>query len=403
MSSPQTESLSLAPALSDHQVTVLLVDDQPIIGEAVRRMLAGEPDIVYRYCSDPTQALEMAGRISPTVILQDLVMPEIDGLTLVKYFRANPATRAIPLIVLSTKEEPTTKAEAFALGANDYLVKLPDKIEVLARIRYHSKGYIAQLQRNEAYAALQRSQDSLARELTQAAKYVVSLLPQPLDGELQATWEFIPSSSLGGDSFGYHWIDDEHFMIYLLDVSGHGVGAALLSISVMNVLRARSLPDTDFRQPSAVLKSLNDTFPMEQQNGMYFTMWYGVYNKTRHQIAFSSGGHPAAILMSGDSPQNAAIRELLTDNCMIGGFPDVDYETETVDLQAFNKLHIFSDGCYEIFRSDGQLWRYQDFVELVAKPPAPGVNDVARILAGCRAINGSDNFQDDFSLLQLVI
>ena len=212
-----------------------------------------------------------------------------------------------------------------------------------------------------------------------------------------------PVAPLGGDSFGYHWLDDEHFVVYLLDVSGHGVGAALLSVSVLNVLRSRSLPNTDFRQPSAVLKSLNDTFPMEQQNGMYFTIWYGVYNKTRHQIAFSSGGHPAAILMSGDSPQNAAIRELQTDNCMIGAFPDVDYETETVDLQAFNKLYIFSDGSYEIFRPDGQLWRYQDFVELVAKPPTPGVKDVVRILAGCRAINGSDNFQDDFSLLQLVI
>jgi sigma-B regulation protein RsbU (phosphoserine phosphatase) len=397
-----TPSRPLATAITDHQVTVLLIDDQPIIGEAVRRMLAGEPDIVYHYCSDPTRALEMAGQISPTVILQDLVMPEIDGLTLVKYFRANATTRTIPLIVLSTKEEPTTKAEAFALGANDYLVKLPDKIEVLARIRYHSKGYIAELQRNEAYAALRRTQESLARELAEAARYVVSLLPQPLDGEVQAMWEFIPSSSLGGDSFGYHWIDDEHFMIYLLDVCGHGVGAALLSISVMNVLRARSLPNTDFRQPSAVLKSLNDTFPMEKQNDMYFTMWYGVYNKTRHQLAFSSGGHPPALLISGDSPQDAEVRELRADNFMIGAFSDVDYDTETVDLQAFNKLYIFSDGSYEIIQPDGQLWQYQEFVDLVAKPPTPGVSDVTRILAGCRAINGSDNFQDDFSLLQLV-
>jgi sigma-B regulation protein RsbU (phosphoserine phosphatase) len=365
-------------------------------------MLAGEPDIVYHYCSDPTKALEMAGQISPTVILQDLVMPEIDGLTLVKYFRANAATRAIPLIVLSTKEEPTTKAEAFALGANDYLVKLPDRIEVLARIRYHSKGYIAQLQRNEAYEALKRSQESLAKELAQAAKYVVSLLPEPLDGEVKAAWEFIPSSSLGGDSFGYHWIDDEHFVIYLLDVCGHGVGAALLSISVMNVLRARSLPNTDFRRPAAVLEALNNTFPMEKQNDMYFTMWYGVYNKTKHQIAFSSGGHPPAILINGDTQDSAEILELRTHNFMIGGIPDVEYDTGTADLKAFNKLHIFSDGCYEVILPDGELWKFQDFVELVAKPPTPGVSDVARILEGCRAINGSDNFQDDFSLMQLI-
>ena len=121
--------------LTEHRITVLLIDDQAMIGEAVRRMLADEPDIDYHYCGDPTKALPMAKEIRPTVILQDLVMPEIDGLTLVKFFRANADTRDVPLIVLSTKEEPTTKAEAFALGANDYIVKLPDRLELLARIR----------------------------------------------------------------------------------------------------------------------------------------------------------------------------------------------------------------------------------------------------------------------------
>lgn len=143
--------------LTHHRITVLLVDDQPMIGEAVRRILAGEQDVDFHYCQDPTQAIKTANRIAPTVILQDLVMPEIEGLLLVRYFRANPGTREVPLIVLSSKEEPIIKAEAFALGANDYMVKLPDKLEVLARIRYHSKGYINLLERNEAYGQLERA------------------------------------------------------------------------------------------------------------------------------------------------------------------------------------------------------------------------------------------------------
>ena len=146
--------MSTEPVLTQHKVTVLLIDDQPMIGEAVRRMLAGEPDVVFHYCRDAAKALDEADRVKPTVILQDLVMPDIDGLTLVKKFRAHEPTRETPLIVLSTKEEPTVKAEAFALGANDYIVKLPDRLELLARIRYHSKGYINLLQRNEAYEAL---------------------------------------------------------------------------------------------------------------------------------------------------------------------------------------------------------------------------------------------------------
>ena len=130
------------------------------------------------------------------------------------------------MIVLSTKEEPAVKAEAFALGANDYIVKLPDRLELLARIRYHSKGYINLLQRNEAYDALLASQRRLAGEIKQAAHYVRSLLPEKLKkGDVRADWRFVPSAELGGDSFGYHWLDDEHFAIFLLDVSGHGVGS----------------------------------------------------------------------------------------------------------------------------------------------------------------------------------
>jgi adenylate cyclase len=147
--------------LTQHGIIVLLVDDQLIIGEAVRRMLSAEKDIEFHHCSNPTSALQTANRISPTVILQDLVMPEMDGLRLVRYFRANSATRHVPLIVLSTKEEASTKAEAFSLGANDYLVKLPDKLELIARIRYHSEGYIHLLERNEAYDELLKSRKQL--------------------------------------------------------------------------------------------------------------------------------------------------------------------------------------------------------------------------------------------------
>lgn len=149
--------MSASPLLTQHRITVLLVDDQAIIGQAVERMLAAEPDIDFCYCQDPTQALQTAAQVKPTVILQDLVMPEMDGLLLVRYFRANPVTREVPLIVLSSREEASTKAEAFTLGANDYMVKLPDQLELVARIRYHSKGYINLLQRNEAMRELEKA------------------------------------------------------------------------------------------------------------------------------------------------------------------------------------------------------------------------------------------------------
>ncbi len=124
---------------SEYHVMVLLVDDQAMVCEAVRRALANQADIDFHYCSDARGAIAVANQIKPTVILQDLVMPGIDGLSLVSQFRANPATKDTPIIVLSTNENPQVKGQAFAMGANDYLVKLPDKIELIARIRYHSK------------------------------------------------------------------------------------------------------------------------------------------------------------------------------------------------------------------------------------------------------------------------
>ena len=149
------------PAPERYSCMVLLVDDQAMIGEAIRRALAKEPDIEFHYCGNPNRALEIAKSVHPTVILQDLVMPDIDGLTLVREYRNDPATKDTPIIVLSTKEEATVKSTAFALGANDYLVKLPDNLELIARIRYHSKAYLNQVQRDEAYRALRQSQQEL--------------------------------------------------------------------------------------------------------------------------------------------------------------------------------------------------------------------------------------------------
>jgi len=143
------------------QSIVMLVDDQPMVAEAVRRMLAGEPDIEFHYCSEPTRAIDFATEVNPTIILQDLVMPDMDGISLVKHYRANSVTENIPVIVLSTKENPHDKSLAFSVGASDYLVKLPDKIELIARIKAHSKTYLTQLERDEAYRKLQELQAQL--------------------------------------------------------------------------------------------------------------------------------------------------------------------------------------------------------------------------------------------------
>jgi PleD family two-component response regulator len=155
MSTPVTVSADDAP------IVVLLVDDQAFVAEVVRRFFSTDPQIEFHACTDPNEAIRTANLVQPTVILQDLVMPGVDGMAIVGQFRANPATKDTPIIVLSSKEEGQTKSLAFTMGANDYLVKLPEPLELLARVRYHSKAYVLKRQRDEAFRALRESQQQL--------------------------------------------------------------------------------------------------------------------------------------------------------------------------------------------------------------------------------------------------
>ncbi len=387
----------LNPPVKDFGIKVLLIDDQPIVAEAVKRMLAEEKDISFYYCQDPSQAIEMARQIAPTLILQDLVMPAVDGLTLVRYFRILPEMSQVPLIVLSSKEDPKVKAEAFALGANDYMVKLPDRIELIARIRYHSDSYIRLLQRNEAYEQLEKSQQALTAELSEAASYVRSLLPMPLNNKVKTAWEFIPSQQLGGDAFGYHWIDPEHFAIYLFDVCGHGVGAALHSISILNVLRLQYLPDVDFRQPKDVLEALNKAFPMEHHNQMFFTIWYGVYREKEQQLLYGSAGHPPALLFQ----QNKSL-SLSTGGLVIGAEETSKYSQQSCTIEPPASLYLYSDGIYEMRLPNGYMMEFSDFVEELkkwskdsAKVP---MEELVRMLRN-RSVGQA--FEDDVSLLEV--
>jgi two-component system chemotaxis family response regulator WspR len=143
---------------------VLLVDDQRIVAEAIRRMLSASPDIAFHYCSEAEQAIPTAESVRPTTILQDLVMPGVDGFTQVERLREHAATQAVPIIVLSSREDPRDKSRAFSIGASDYLVKLPDPIELIARIRAHSKSFLAQLERDAAYRELEALHKELAEK-----------------------------------------------------------------------------------------------------------------------------------------------------------------------------------------------------------------------------------------------
>lgn len=257
-------------------------------------------------------------------------------------------------------------------------------------------------ERLKTYEALQESQRQLASETAEAARYVLSLLPAKLSGAITTDWLFIPSEQLGGDAFGYHWLDDDHFAIYLLDVVGHGVGAALLSVTALNVFRNQGLPEIDFREPAMVLAALNGSFEMNEQNEMYFTAWYGVFHRPSRTLRYSAAGHPPPILFTGDSPATTTMMELKAPGLMIGAVSGANYVTQAVTIGAYGRLYVFSDGAYEVSRKDGSAVSFDEFTTVLAQPPPSEAGELTGIVDHMREIQGAKMLPDDCSLLKLV-
>ncbi|MBE2280227.1 MAG: SpoIIE family protein phosphatase [Ignavibacteriaceae bacterium] len=238
----------------------------------------------------------------------------------------------------------------------------------------------------------------LAHQLKKAADYVESILPPPVKkGAIRTDWRFFPSADLGGDSFGYHEVDNENFALYLLDVCDHGVGPALLSVSALNVLRSQTLPNTDFREPAEVLGRLNDIFDSDRQNNLYFTMWYGVFNKNTRKLKYGSAGHPPALLLNNVHKSE----ELLTKNITIGQFPGFKYKSGETTVEPGSILYIFSDGCYEVDKAPGEVWTLEEMESLLKENIVNDGSEIDRLYSYLQNMHGDVNLPDDFSMLKI--
>lgn len=244
---------------------------------------------------------------------------------------------------------------------------------------------------------LQRYHQQMCLELSQAAEYVRALLPPSLSGDVTINHLFMPSSDLGGDVFDYYWLDSDHLVVYLLDVAGHGVQSALLSISVLNVMRSRALQLDTFYQPAKVLQELNRIFQMGIRGDDYFTMWYGVYSKINQTLTYASAGHPPALLVKPDH----TVEQLNIGGIAIGLMPDMVYEQGSCRIKAESRLYVFSDGVYEISQANGRLWEFEAFIDLISVYQQPRINHLESIFAQICQIKGSNVFDDDFSLIQI--
>lgn len=236
--------------------------------------------------------------------------------------------------------------------------------------------------------------DRLNGELDSASHYVESILPGPLDGPVQVSSRYLPARAVGGDSFGYQWIDDDHLIVYLVDVSGHGVRPALLSVSVHNLLRSGSLTNDVLLQPDAVLSDLNHRFSMEGHDGHYFTMWFGVYRLSTGELRYANAGHPPPLLLT--TGVDGTVRALSLDmaSMPVGMFPDADFTTETRLLPMGSRLLLYSDGAL------GDAPHIDEFVAACTELPAD-TPDWLDSLIGLLPVAPDGHIEDDCSLVMV--
>lgn len=372
---------------------ILVVDDDAGNREMLARRLGGEGHTVSE-AADGEEALTALRAGGYDLVLLDVMMPVMDGLTTLGQMKSDEALRHVPVIMISALDDLQSVIHCIEQGAEDYLPKPCDATLLRARIGASLEKKTLRDHEQAHLAKIEETRQRLEEELREASRYVASMLPPPMDQPFRIRWVFEPSTELGGDAFGYHWIDETHFAIYLLDVCGHGVGAALLSVAASNVLRAQSLPETDFLSPVSVLSSLNQTFEMEQHNNMYFTIWYGVFDTTSRTLRHGCGGHPPALLRLPDG----GVSGLAGRGPIVGAVPLARF-TESVDsIPGGARLLVFSDGAYELRARDGHMLGLEEFQHWVAAngggPDAPQA-----VLDHARQTIGGSSLDDDLSVL----
>jgi sigma-B regulation protein RsbU (phosphoserine phosphatase) len=247
---------------------------------------------------------------------------------------------------------------------------------------------------------LVETQEKLTREFSDAAKYVRLMLPPPLNGEEIIDWQFHPSTHLGGDGLGYRRINDDLLAIYVLDVTGHGLGSALLAVTALELLRNRNpASQLNFSSPAAVIERLNRSFQMKDHAGKFFSVWYGVYSRSARTLTYVNAGHPPALLLTR---QNGALHlsKTISSASVLGIMPEIHAPETTIEFSPTSELYLFTDGLYELLDPKGGRGSYDEFLAYLETEVHGGKPAWDAMLDWLERARDKKMMDDDVSLLR---
>jgi sigma-B regulation protein RsbU (phosphoserine phosphatase) len=380
---------------------ILVIDDDPTIRVVLTRALKKQGYGVT-VAENGQEGIDRAKEIHPALIICDWMMPIMDGLEVCRQVKANPDLSTTFFILLTSRGGTEDRVMGLDTGADEFLSKPIRPDELSARVRAGLRIYQLTSDLRSSNQRLADFNHILEAQLAEGAEYVRSQLPPPMKTDpVTINNRFIPSRQLGGDCFDYYWLDDEHLVMYLLDVSGHGLGSTLPSVAVSHLLRTRSLSGVPFSEPARVLSALNDAFQMDMHQDKYFTIWYGVYHVPTRELSYSCAGHPPAILLSGDPNTAQPVQKLKTPGMPVGMFPEIEYPQNSFQVPPLSTLYIYSDGAYEINQRNGKLWTLEEFVQLLSDYREKNQTELDQLLDYLRNLNPKRVFEDDLSLLQV--
>jgi PAS domain S-box-containing protein len=361
------ESLVLPSVLREHRV-IALPDDA-----------AAVEDLDVGKALFPGAAMRMI----PAEVTAKLIEKNARGMMAAVWLEGKPAG-----FLVVTISDPN---RVWSIYERNFCVALADLVAMLLEGR----------QRLDTLHALELSQKLISAQLADAASYVRSQLPANLSGSVRTDWRYLPSSALGGDALDCFWIDDEHLIIFVLDVVGHGVGSALLAISILHLLRQRALKDGDPLDPVSVLTALNRSFQMDEHGDKVFSIWYGVFDRVSGVIRYASAGHPPAMLISPGRNGEAEVAWLKAQGLWIGATEVETFAGEIAVVAQDAELFVFSDGLFELSTPAGPMIGLEGFGQILVDLHHSSEANLEEVLAAVSRTHGSNQFEDDASILKV--